>query len=176
MLLNGKTQMDVDSELIQMIGNDYDPSLSVWVFSELDRRSSQEKAEFDVEEVVMDEEDTSRRQSKPFQTRMFLQALRRAKSDQTGGRTEPRRSSRRSPSPPPRSSRVIDRSRSRSPIRHRPARRNEERHEDRKRDVFSRLGNISSSNGRDGERSVTILGSGAYRAEYALQVLYTSFF
>jgi hypothetical protein len=157
MLVNGKTQSDLDSELIQLIGNDYDPALSGWVFSELDRRSAEEKTEFDVEEVVMDEDDTNRRQSKPFQTRMFLQALRRAKSDQPDGFHETRRSTRRSASPQRRPNRATDRSRSRSPNRERPARRFDDRRDDRRHgrraDVFSRLGN----NGRVGERSVMIL-------------------
>lgn len=164
MLLNGKSQADVDSELIQLIGNDYDPALSAWVFSELDRRSSQEKAEFDVDEVVMDEDDTNRQQSKPFQTRMFLQALRRAKSDQQEGRSESRRLSRRSASPQRRSYRGIDRSRSRSPVRQRPLRRSQDRQDDRRRDVFSRLGN-SSRSGRVGGRSVVILDSGTFKVK-----------
>ncbi|KAI9288376.1 hypothetical protein BC943DRAFT_316385 [Umbelopsis sp. AD052] len=159
MLVNGKTQSDLDSELIQLIGNDYDPALSAWVFSELDRRSSAEKTDFDVEEVVMDEGDTNRQQSKPFQTRMFLQALRRAKSDQQDSFPETRRSSRRSASPQRRPNQAIDRSRSRSPNRERPVRRQDDRRGDRRNgngrraDVFSRLGN----NGRIGERSVMIL-------------------
>jgi hypothetical protein len=164
MLLNGTSQADVDSELIQLIGNDYDPALSAWVFSELDRRSSQEKAEFDVDEVVMDEDDTNRRQSKPFQTRMFLQALRRAKSDQLEVRSEPRRLSRRSASPQRRSYRDIDRSRSRSPVRQRPLRRNQDHQDDGRRDVFSRLGN-SSRSGRVGGRSVVILDSGTFKVK-----------
>jgi hypothetical protein len=161
MLVNGKTQSDLDSELIQLIGGDYDPALSAWVFSELDRRSSEESTEFDVEEVVMDEDDTNRRQSKPFQTRMFLQALRRAKSDQQNGHPDARRPSHRSASPQRRMNRSLDRSRSRSPIRQRSTRRHDDRrgdrrddrHDTRKGDVFSRLG----SNGRTGERSVMIL-------------------
>ncbi|KAM3583041.1 hypothetical protein VKS41_004796 [Umbelopsis sp. WA50703] len=156
MLLNGKSQAEVDSELVQLIGADYSSSFSAWVFEELDRRSSVEREEFDVEEVVMDENDSNKQQTKPLQTRMFLQALRRAKADQDVEQKGAKRASRRSASPQ-RKPRSYDRSRSRSPTRERPSRRYRDREDNDRASVFSRLG--KNGNGRQSDRSISIVGS-----------------
>lgn len=161
MLLNGKSQADVDSELVQLIGADYLSSFSAWVFEELDRRSTSEREEFDVEEVVMDEDDSNKQQNKPLQTRMFLQALRRAKADQDVKQNGPRRTSRRSASPPQRRPRSYDRSRSRSPIRENTSRRHNNRDDRDRASVFSRLGR--NSNGKQSDRSISIVGAGKFR-------------
>jgi hypothetical protein len=160
MLLNGKSQAEVDSELVQLIGADYSSSFSAWVFEELDRRSSVEREEFDVEEVVMDENDSNKQQTKPLQTRMFLQALRRAKADQDVEQKGAKRASRRSASPQ-RKPRSYDRSRSRSPTRERPSRRYRDREDNDRASVFSRLG--KNGNGGQSDRSISIVGSGKYQ-------------
>ncbi|KAI8348030.1 hypothetical protein EDC96DRAFT_313110 [Choanephora cucurbitarum] len=137
----GKSPEEVDQELSSLVGSDYDPNVTRWIFTrkqELENSLTTQQSE-PQPEPKQDEQPMET--SEPPKNRIFSRALGRALNNDS--RSEPSRRYQ--------SSRREDRSRSRSPIRsstryerdnHRytSERRHDTRDSQRSGDVFSRVG------------------------------------